>query len=146
ALGEWSAANTLAAARDPSQFQPLVDRVRMTSGGVLADPLDIVVLAGRPVVLEPVIYSIFDLDGRWNADPLVRQICKGEISLLVLNMPIEKAAANIIFGIPWWPTPVLDALRERMTLTGQTDGRFVYEPTQPPTGGAGGVCGVPFDP
>jgi hypothetical protein len=127
-ITEWSVATTLAAVRDPTRFQALVDRVRTAPGGVLADPLDVVVFAGRPVVLEPVIYSIFELDGRWNSEPLVRQICDGEISLLVLNMPIETASINILFGVPWWPTSVLDALRERMTLIGRLDGRFVYEP------------------
>jgi hypothetical protein len=39
--------------------------VRHEPGGVLAEPMDVIVLAGRPVLLEPFIYNLLLQAGRW---------------------------------------------------------------------------------
>jgi hypothetical protein len=116
--------------RDP-EFDALVDRVRDEPGGVLADPLDVVVLAGRPVVLEPLIYSILLDTGYWRADSLVAQICTGEIRLLVLGYSLEEGASLTFGRYTAWPKPVMAALRERMQLEGVNGRRQVYTSLDP---------------
>jgi hypothetical protein len=128
---EWSPvfrADAMAAsATTQAEFAQLVDRVRSEPGGVLADPMDVVVLADRPIVLEPVIFSIFELDGRWSSRSLVERICGGQISLLILNRSLDSIGWQ--FGIPAWPPSVVSALRERMALSGQLAGRWLYTPS-----------------
>jgi len=36
---------------------------------LLSDPLDVIVLAGRQAVFEPLLFSIFHQVGRWDAAP-----------------------------------------------------------------------------
>ena len=112
-----------------TDFQRLVDVVRAQPGRVLADPLDEVVLAGRPVVLEPVIFALLENHGGWDPEPMVRSICTGEVSLLVLGAPIETVAADAPNGESWWPPRVMRALRDRMQPGGELAGRFLYAPS-----------------
>jgi hypothetical protein len=128
---EWSAWSTADATRradgSAAEFQPLVERVRAEPGAVLADPMDVVVLADRPVLLEPVLFSLFELDGRWSSAPLVRRICAGDVSLLVLNRSLESIGP--MFGEPVWPPSVLTALRQRMAPAGRMADRYLYTPS-----------------
>ena len=112
---------------DPD-FAALVDRVRTTSGDVLAEPMDVIVLGGRPILLEPFIYSI-QLDvGRWRPDPVVDRICHGDVGLVVLAYPLEEGA-NMTDGLhALWPAPVMAAMQATMQLEGVQAGRFVYTP------------------
>jgi hypothetical protein len=119
-------------ATQQSEFQALVDRVRAEPGPVLADPLDVVVLADRPVLLEPLIFGIFERQGSWDPAPLVTTICSGGVSLLVLDSPIERVAEYAPLGAPWWPEAVVLALRQRMQLDSLTAGRYVYVPSSTP--------------
>ena len=64
----FQAAMLRAGASDPA-FSGLVARVRAEPGFVLADPPDVVVLANRPVVFEPLIYSMLLEQGSWRPDP-----------------------------------------------------------------------------
>ena len=114
-------------------FALLVEQTQAARGAVLADPLDVVVLANRPVVLEPLIYKLLYQSGQWDPTSIVQRVCSGQISLLVLAYPLEDADDH-------WPLPVIDALRQRLVLdrvvaagSGQ---RFVY------TLDAGSVCRV----
>src|SRR5204862_2516389 len=75
--------------RQATQFAAVLDRVRAEPRGVLAEPLDIVALAGREILLEPYIFSLLNQEGKWEAAPVVRQICTGQIGLLVLDHPLE---------------------------------------------------------
>jgi hypothetical protein len=114
--------------RPENEFDTLVARVRAEPKAVLADPNDVVVLADRPILLEPLIYSIFLSQGQWNAQPLVERICRGDVGLLVLAQPIETTAQAGIGGYPFWPPPVLAALEQTMVLEGTQGGRLVYVP------------------
>lgn len=80
----------LPAANDAAELAQLVQRVRETRGTVIADPLDVVVLADRPIVLEPILYSLFELDGSWDSRALVERICGGEVGLVVLGYPLAE--------------------------------------------------------
>jgi hypothetical protein len=94
---------------------------------VIADPLDVAVLTDHAVVLEPVLYDLLYLDGRWDPAPVVARVCRGDIALLVLGYPLEPLDAEAEHK---WPRPVLDALRARMTLAevvpAGIDQRYVY--------------------
>jgi hypothetical protein len=68
-------------------LRQLVERVAATPGTVLADPLDVLVLADRPILLEPIIYSLREQDGAWEPRPMVARLCSGEVKLIVLGYP-----------------------------------------------------------
>ena len=46
--------------RQVTEFAAVLERVRAEPRGVLAEPLDIVILAGRDILLEPYIFSILN--------------------------------------------------------------------------------------
>jgi len=129
----WETTSALEASHQTA-FQQLVEQVRAAPGPVLADPLDVVVLADRPVLLEPVIFGIFSRQGSWDAAPLVRRICDGDVRLLVLQLPLERVADEAPFGEPWWPEAVARALQARMQPVGNVADRLLYAPSAaPPT-------------
>ena len=129
---------------DPEFFE-LVGRVHSEPREVLADPPDVVVLAGRRNLLELYFSSIRYASGRLDLNPLVRRICRGEIGLLAIKYKLDSEARGIYQGYPFWPPPVLAALRERMVLQREQAGRFLYVPRAdaagaPPASSAPGVC------
>lgn len=113
-----------------ADFHALVELVRGMPDPVLGDPLDVVVLGGHPVELEPVIFAVLETQAQWNPEPLIRRICAGQISMLVLGAPIDSVAGLTWNGQPWWPPRVMRALQERMRPYGQRAGRFLYVPDQ----------------
>jgi hypothetical protein len=121
--------------RQSAEFARVLERVRVEPRGVLAEPLDIVTLAGRDILLEPYIFSILNRQGMWDASPAVRQICTGQIGLLVLDHPLQDPPWEY-HGFPHWPAPVLDALRATMQLDKVQARLFLYVPasasTSPP--------------
>ncbi len=94
---------------DAATFNSLVERVEATYGTVLADPLDVLVLADRPILLEPILYSLLEQDGSWDPAPMVERVCHGEIALLVLGYPLEEVGQR-------FPPAVAAALRRTMQL------------------------------
>jgi hypothetical protein len=76
---------------------------------VLADPLDVLVLADRAVVLEPIVYSLREQDGSWDPTPMVERICSGDISLVVLGYPLAEAQQR-------FPPSVARALQRTMAV------------------------------
>lgn len=111
-----------------AEFRQLVERVRNEPSPVLAEPMDVLVLADRPILLEPVIFGILQRQGMWNPAPLVRSVCDGDVKLLVLEVPLPTLAEYAPFGVPWWPEPVIRALQARMQPIGQLAGRQLYAP------------------
>jgi hypothetical protein len=107
----------------------VIERVRSEPGEVSAEPLDVVVLAGRPVLFEPYIFSILHREGRWDAGPLARSICAGELKLLVLDQRLDSTD-NGLHGYTHWPPPILAALRQTMVLESEQAGRFLYVPRE----------------
>jgi hypothetical protein len=94
-------------------------------------PQDVVVMAGRPIALEPLIYSLFFDAGRWDPAPVVQQICAGEVGLVILSKPLDQPDPNLL-GYGFWPAPVWEAMQQRMMLEGMLDHRYVYVPSQDP--------------
>lgn len=109
-------------------FGNLVERVRSEPREVLADPPDVVVLAGRRNLLELYFSAIRYSRGKWNPEPLVRRICRGEVGLLVLRYKLDSDARGIYQGYPYWPPPILAALRESMEFETEQASRFLYVP------------------
>jgi hypothetical protein len=117
-------------------LQQVVERVRAEPREVLAVPFDVVVLAGRPVLLEPYVFSIRYGQGLWDPGPLVRRICDGGVGLVVLDRPLESDPQPY-HGYALWPAPVLRALRATMRPERQQAGRYLYAPGQPAAPGCG---------
>jgi hypothetical protein len=114
------------ATSDTEGFNHLVERVRMQSSDVLAEPMDVLVLAGRPVLFEPYVFSIFEAEGKWEAAPLRQRICRGDVRLLVLSYPLQNAEEQSYQGQEFWPRSVLAALRQTMQFESTVGGRYVY--------------------
>jgi hypothetical protein len=113
--------------RQVTEFAAVLERVHSEPRGVLSEPLDIVTLAGREILLEPYVFSILNQQGRWDAAPVVRQICTGQIGLLVLDHPVEGPDWET-HGYNHWPPAVLDALRATMQLERTQASLFLYVP------------------
>jgi hypothetical protein len=124
-----------------AEFGELVQRVRDEPGPVLAEPMDVVALAGRQLMLEPVIFGILQRQGTWDPQPLVHSICQGDVHLLILEMPLPALADYSPFGMPWWPEPVVRALQARMVQSGEQAGRIIYTPSAQPLSAGANVCG-----
>ena len=90
--------------------------------------LRVLVLGGRPVLLEPFIYSVLLDMGRWRPDPLIARICNGEIGLAVLGYTLEVGARMTDGLHALWPPPVMTALQANMALEGIEAARYVYTP------------------
>jgi hypothetical protein len=118
-------------------WDDLLARVRTEPRMVLAEPLDVIALADRPIEFEGYIYNILASEGRWDMAPLVAAICDQAVGLLVLQQPIEKGGLHY-HGYAFWPAPALAALRATMQLDSVQAGRYVYVPRveAAPCGGA----------
>jgi hypothetical protein len=126
---------TMSAAARQAEFNALVERVRHAPGAVLAEPMDVVVLAGRPVLLEPFIYNLLLDAGRWQPAGLVARICNGDIALLVLAYPLDVGARMTDGLYALWPAPVMTALQRSMEPDGVAATRYVYRPRASPAPG-----------
>ena len=102
--------------------------MRREPGEVLAQPADVVVLAGRSVLFDPLQYNFLLGAGQWRAEPLVARICNGEIRLLVIEYSLEDGAAMTFGGVALWPHEVMEALQDTMTLDRLQSDRFIYTP------------------
>jgi hypothetical protein len=106
----------------------------VTPGAVLADPLDVPVLAERPILMEPFTYGLFYRGGSWDATPVVQSVCRGEVSLLVLAYPLAATPGVSTEADIQWPQPVLAALRQTFVLEEVVSAgrgqRFVYAPAE----------------
>ena len=89
----------------------------------------VVVLGGRPVLFEPLIYSVRLDTGRWDPAHLIARICHGDFGLVVLGYSLEVAARMNDGLHALWPPPVLAALHDSTALEGMLAGRYIYTPT-----------------
>jgi len=126
-----SDARSLLAAGANVEFDSLVDRVRREPRDVLAEPMDVLVLAGRPVTFEPFIYSVRLDMGRWQPNEQVARICNGDVGLVVLGYSLEVGAGMTDGLHALWPPPVMAALRDSMAFEGIQAARYVYTPRPP---------------
>jgi hypothetical protein len=115
-------------------FQQLVERVRAEPRDVVANPLDVIVLAGRPVLLEPYLFSIFHSQGLWSPDPIVGWLCTRRVGLIVTDHPLEQFNPSY-HGYTHWPAPVYGAMLEAFARESHVGGRYVYVPRAVPVPG-----------
>jgi hypothetical protein len=108
-----------------SEFQRLIQRVRDEPGIVIADPPDVVVLADRPVYLEPLMYSVLMAEGEWQPGPAVNTICTGQVTLLVLAYQLGDHS-DIYGSFDAFPDPVTRALEKVMRYDETQAYRNVY--------------------
>jgi hypothetical protein len=108
------------------EFDALVDRVRREPGAVLAQPADVMVLAGRPVLFDTLIYSMLLEASDWRAEPLVTRICSGDVRLLVIEYSLEEGAGFRFGQYALWPESVMAALQDTMAFDRIQSGRYVY--------------------
>jgi hypothetical protein len=99
---------------------------------VLAEPMDVLVLAGRQVSFEPFIFSVRLDMGRWRPDDVIARICTGQVGLLVLGYTLEVGARMTDGLHAFWPPPVMSALSKSMALEQVTAGRNIYTPRPDP--------------
>jgi hypothetical protein len=123
--------SALAAPRDVD-FEALVDRVRREPSIVIAEPMDVVVLAGRQVLLEPFIFNILLDTGHWHAGAVVERVCAGQIGLLVLAYPLDVGARMTDGLHALWTPAVMAALADTMEFEGIQASRYVYTRSAPP--------------
>src|SRR5262249_19631698 len=91
--------------------------------------LDVIVLAGRPVEAEPIIFTMMVEDDQWNDGPLAQRICEGDVGLVVLKGPLAGGSEfDRYMRSALWPPRVLEALRETMQLEAVKAQLFVYSP------------------
>jgi hypothetical protein len=110
-----------------AEFKKLVERVQAEPREVLAEPLDVVVLAGRRTLFEPTIFGILHGQGLWDASPLYRDICAGQIGLLVLSQPLGDELQQRR-GYAHWPAAIIGTLQDTMVFDAMQAGRSVYVP------------------
>jgi len=110
-----------------AQLDSLVERVRSTSGAIVAEPLDALALAGKPTLVEPWESDALYRSGVWDIDPLVDRVCDGDVQLAVLAHALDDTVvAYQEYSI--WPAPLQDALRQKMVLVDRVAGRYIYVP------------------
>ena len=116
----------LRAGSQDSGFDALVRRVHDEPGFVLADPPDVVVLANRPVMFEPLIFSMLQDEGTWHAELAVKMICDGSVRLLVLNYPLGPQNNGTFGRFHAWPDMVWHALEDALQPAGEQANREIY--------------------
>jgi hypothetical protein len=71
--------------------------------------MDDVVLANKPILFEPRIYSLLLDMHRWDAQPVVDRICAGDVGLLILVNRVDELPRQTIGGYSVWPASVIAA-------------------------------------
>jgi hypothetical protein len=113
-------------------FDELVEQVGGQQGIVLAESMDVAVLANQPVRFEPFAFSMLEQQGRWDSRPLVDDICAGKVDLLVLSYPIESDIHPVgLKEYPMWPNSVMAALRDAMRFEQIKAYHWLYRPKRP---------------
>jgi hypothetical protein len=110
-----------------ADFDQLTHDISGEKGIVLAESMDLAVLAQQPVQFEPFAFSMLEAQGRWDSKPLIDTICTGQISLLVLSYPIELEIQPVgLKEFPMWPRSVITALRDTMQFEQIRDFHWLY--------------------
>jgi hypothetical protein len=104
---------------------PLVERVRSANGTVLADPLDVVVLANRPIFIEPTDFGIRERAGTWDSTPIVELLCTKQVPLVILGYAVDDVGER-------WPASLVTTMQRTLVLDATVPlanrARWVYVP------------------
>ena len=97
-------------------------------------PMDAVALAGKPLYVEPAIFSILADAGIIPTGPVIDTIRTGGVGVVVMDLRPDGEQWFHGAGQPIWRADVLAAMRESMELRSEKAGRLIYTPrgSQPP--------------
>jgi hypothetical protein len=138
-VSEWSVSTSLETASTQRERNAatadLVACVRAAPGQAIAMPMDVMVLAGKPIYVEPAIFTILADAGIVPVGPVLETIRQGGVGVVVLDLRPDGNTWYHGAGQPIWRDDVMDALRESMALRSEKGGRLVYTPraSQPPS-------------
>jgi hypothetical protein len=104
----------------------VIDCVRAAPGQAIGMPMDVVVLAGKPLYVEPAIFSILADAGVIPVEPALQTIRSGGVGVVVMDLRPDGDQWFHGAGQPIWREDVLDTLRESMTLRSEKAGRLIY--------------------
>jgi hypothetical protein len=68
-----------------SHLQALVNRIRAASGPVLSDDMVLLMRAGKPVPLEPAIFSELTATGAWDERPFIAMIRARRFAFIITS-------------------------------------------------------------
>jgi hypothetical protein len=137
-VAAWSGQTALAATSDQAsrsaELAQVVACVRAAPGDAIAMPMDVVALADKRILVEPISYTIFADAGMISTGPLIAMIQRGEVGVVVMDLRPDAPQWQHGAGQPIWRDDVLAAMRESMTLRSEKAGRMIYTPraSQPP--------------
>lgn len=120
----WSALPTLA--REQAAAQELV---RGTPGPILAEQTWYVASASREPLVVPFLAAQLSARGLWDATPLLQAAERGQISLVLLNFPLDDPTAFTGGHADRFPPELLPILRRRYTLKERIGNLYAYRPT-----------------
>jgi hypothetical protein len=138
-VAAWSGQTALAATSDQAsrsaELSQVVACVRAAPGDAIAMPMDVVALADKRILVEPISYTIFADAGMISTGPLIAMIQSGQIGVVVMDLRSDAPQWQHGAGQPIWRDDVLAAMRESMTLRSEKGGRMIYTPrgSQPPS-------------
>jgi hypothetical protein len=117
-----------------AELSEVIACVRAAPGQAIAMPMDVVVLAGKPLYVEPAIFSILANAGVVPVEPVLQTIRSGGVGVVVMDLRPDGDQWLHGAGQPIWRQDVLAAMRESMTLRSEKAGRLIYTPrgSQPP--------------
>lgn len=118
----------LRAQREESEINAaiVVDMIRLTTGPVFAEDMELALRAGKPLVVELASVNYMRIEGNWDEQPLVDMLEKREFPLLV------------VFGVnnPDRYSPLMAAaIRRNYQMTDRFGPDFLYRPRLPADGG-----------
>jgi hypothetical protein len=135
----WSVSAAADAAQDRSvraaEMADLVACVRAAPGEAIAMPMDVVVLADKPLFIDAAIFKFLADAGQVSTAPVVETIRSSGVGVAVMDLRPGEDQWVHGAGQPIWHADVLDALRESMVFRSEKAGRMIFTPRgkQPPS-------------
>jgi hypothetical protein len=111
---------------DPSPQLDLASQLATHPGEVLTDDPGLVVLSGKPVEFEFIIFTILAAQRIWDEQPILQAIASHRFDLVVLSQPLDAPEPPLIAAR--WSPSVRDALLANYVPAGQDDGYWMYRP------------------
>jgi hypothetical protein len=126
---------TLSQALDMHQFGPratspgmveIAPIVAAEQGDVLTDDPALALMAGKPIEIEFIIFTLLAAQHVWDEQPILDAIRDHRFALVVLTQPLEGPPKRL-FEARWTPA-VDEALRAAYQPAGEQGGYFFYRP------------------
>jgi len=104
--------------------------IRKTKGDVLSDNVGLLVIAGRPVLLDPHKMTSMYRDGNWNQRPLVEDIKRRRFALIILTWDPFEAALDqwATYGHLRWSIGMGNAIIRNYYVVKQAGALYITAP------------------